>query len=342
MPQFDFQDSPIGSADTDICNRLIEAWHYAKSDEPDDGMVDKTGMWSILPNRHPALIDSLDRRDAQLLASIMSTMFQRHITHGIAMGKTTADTAKFATEEFSANWCDRLVRLGEAVGALAPRSPEQGNFKSPLSIDVQDVVKMIEEKIGHKLVFPNIGSSYGISIHGSCFPELFFSHVFAAYRVKNIYGSGKNIAEIGGGFGGLALMLSCCDYTIFDLPFSNLLQGYFLLKSGMDVSLYREKGTRVKVLPWWEIRNNCKYDVVINQDSIPEMPQNIGYYYISRIASISKSFYSVNQEEMAVNSGAGRQLRVPDIINKNGGYRRVSRNLFWIRDGYVEEVYEVI
>ncbi|WP_156653257.1 hypothetical protein [Methylobacterium sp. Leaf111] len=40
-----------------------------------------------------------------------------------------------------------------------------------------------------------------------------------------------------------------------------------------------------------------------------------------------------------MNLRADRQLRVPEIIRAAGGYTRRSRNLFWLRDGYVEEFY---
>ena len=68
------------------------------------------------------------------------------------------------------------------------------------------------------------------------------------------------------------------------------------------------------------------------------MPANIGSFYIGRIAEISGRFYSVNQEQAAQNAGYS-QLVVPQLIGKSSRYKRLSRDLFWIRDGYIEEVY---
>jgi hypothetical protein len=101
-----------------------------------------------------------------------------------------------------------------------------------------------------------------------------------------------------------------------------------------------EAPNRVQVLPWWEINTpGLRFDVVLNQDSIPEMSPAAGRAYIDRIKQIAPSFYSVNQEASALNTQTGRQLRVPELIRDAGGYRRLSRNLFWLRDGYVEEFY---
>jgi hypothetical protein len=83
----------------------------------------------------------------------------------------------------------------------------------------------------------------------------------------------------------------------------------------------------------------ARFDLVINQDSIPEMSPATGRAYIDRIKEIAPAFYSVNHEASAMNLRADRQLRVPEIIRAAGGYTRRSRNLFWLRDGYVEEFY---
>ena len=93
------------------------------------------------------------------------------------------------------------------------------------------------------------------------------------------------------------------------------------------------------MLPWWEIERDERYDLVINQDSLPEMPPETAAMYISRIRTIAPLFYSINQEAAAPNTDEFRQVIVPELVGRDGGYQRLSRNLFWLRDGYVEEVY---
>ena len=118
-----------------------------------------------------------------------------------------------------------------------------------------------------------------------------------------------------------------------------MLQAYFLIKSGLDVSIYGEKDAAIRIRPWWDIDKTRSFDLVINQDSIPEMPSAVGTAYIRRIKEIAPLFFSVNQESAASNTGEHRQLVVPELVREVGGYRMLHRNLFWLRDGYVEEVY---
>lgn len=69
------------------------------------------------------------------------------------------------------------------------------------------------------------------------------------------------------------------------------------------------------------------------------MPPETAAMYIARIRAIAPLFCSINQEAAAPNTDAFRQVVVPDLVARDGGYRRLSRNLFWMRDGYVEEIY---
>ena len=136
-------------------------------------------------------------------------------------------------------------------------------------------------------------------------------------------------------------------YTIYDLPLSGFIQGYFLLKARTpcEMKLFGEatqSGPSINIAPWWLIfeAQRAEFDLAINQDSIPEMSENVGAAYIREIARCTCGlFVSINQEEAAPNAGGARQLIVPDLVRGLPGYTLRSRNLFWLRDGYVEEVY---
>lgn len=356
MPAFRFEAPSRGEADLAICSRIIAAWHVSAAANPG-----KTGgMWDQLTAGHTRLKTALARRDPELLSDLLANMFQEHLVHGLAMGRSTAARARAVPDRHAAMWCDRLLRFGEAVGVRPVRSPEQGGTDAPLEwqdfewqdferqedferqdFERQGIVSELEAAIGFELAFPPIGAPFGVSLRGSAFPEQSFMHAYAAWRI-NALGPFERVAEIGGGFGGLCAYLArgTCAYTIYDLPYTNILQGYFLLRCGLPVSLSGETPNRVQVLPWWEINTpGLRFDVVLNQDSIPEMSPAAGRAYIDRIKQIAPSFYSVNQEASALNTQTGRQLRVPELIRDAGGYRRLSRNLFWLRDGYVEEFY---
>lgn len=335
LPPMAFAAPAIGPDDEAIARRLIAAWRHSAAAAPDAA---EEGMWAARTTGFSAFHTALREGDAGALVTQLAPLFQSHLAHGIAMGRTTATLARHAPEIFSAAWCDRLLRLAEALAVEPVRCPEQGDFTRPL--EAVPKVERIEAALGFPLVFPDVGAPYGVRIRGTIVPEHAFSHVYAAWRIRAL-NPGPRLAEIGGGFGGLAWFLrdAAQSYTILDLPFTNVLQGWFLLKSGLPVSLAGEPEARFRVLPWWEIHRDARYDLVVNQDSIPEMPPDAAARYVARIRRVAPLFYSVNQEAAAANTEAFRQGVVPDLVARDGGYRRLSRSLFWLRDGYVEEVY---
>ena len=336
LPAMEFAVPSVGPEDMAIARRLIAAWHHISAAAA--GRADTEGMWAARTRGFAAFHRALREGDADALAGMLAGLFQSHLAHGIAMGRTTAALARHAPEQFAAGWCDRLLRLAEGLGLARVRSAEQSDYASPL--EYADMFERIETALGFPLVFPEVGAPFGVRLGKNLLPEHAFSHAYAAWRIGQL-GAGPHLAEIGGGFGGLAWFLARPErrYTILDLPFTNVVQGWFLLKAGLTVSLAGEPEAAIRVLPWWEIGRDEAYDLVINQDSIPEMPPETAEAYVARIRAIAPLFYSVNQEAAAPNTDAFRQTVVPELVERDGGYRRLSRNLFWLRDGYVEEVY---
>ncbi|MFY9294359.1 MAG: hypothetical protein WAP03_27285 [Methylorubrum rhodinum] len=335
LPPMEFAAPAIGPDDEAIAARLIAAWRHSAAAAPEAA---EEGMWAARSTGFSAFHTALRAGDARALAALLAPLFQSHLAHGIAMGRTTAALARHAPEIFAAAWCDRLLRLAEALGVEPVRCPEQGDFARPL--ERVGKIERIEAALGFRLVFPDVGAPYGVRLREKILPEHAFSHAYAAWRIRRL-NPGPRLAEIGGGFGGLAWFLrdEGRSYTILDLPFTNVIQGWFLLKAGLSVSLAGEPEARLRVLPWWEIHRDARYDLVINQDSIPEMPPDAAAMYVARIREIAPLFYSVNQEAAAANTEAFRQGIVPNLVARDGGYRRLGRNPFWLRDGYVEEIY---
>ncbi|BAU88729.1 hemolysin-type calcium-binding region [Methylorubrum populi] len=340
LPAIAFAAPRPSPEDETIARRLIAAWQSGIGRSP--AQADNEGMWAARMQGFPAFHRALRNGDTGLLADLLNNLFQSHLAHGIAMGRTMATLARNAPTPFAASWCDRLLRLSEALGLAPVRSPEQGDFAAPLAGDLAHRVKQarLEAELGFPLTFPDVGAPFGVRYGAGILPEHAFSHAYAAWRVGQLGEFGR-VVEIGGGFGGLAWFLQRPGrrYTILDLPFTNVLQGWFLLKAGLDVSLAGEPEAAIRILPWWEIARNESYDLAINQDSLPEMPPETAAMYIARIRAIAPMFYSINQEAAAPNTEEFRQVVVPDLIAADGGYRRLNRQLFWMRDGYVEEVY---
>ena len=121
-----------------------------------------------------------------------------------------------------------------------------------------------------------------------------------------------------------------------------MLQGYFLSKTlgAAQVSLLGEPPARVVLLPNTALHDvQAPYDLLVNKDSMPEMPKDAVLEYLRWArTSCSGIFFSCNQE--STQDVHGDELgMVPRLVEQTGGFERLRRDLSWVRAGYVEEIY---
>lgn len=186
------------------------------------------------------------------------------------------------------------------------------------------------------------------------------AHIYLAWRIKcyadQVLGPEPliNIVEIGGGYGGLCywVHMLCkhriASYAIVDLPSTNAVQAYFLsnaLGSEGAVALFDrnqrkfDNDASIRLLPHTELRAISEnVDIVVNQDSFPELPEAEVDRYLSWIAERAKYFVSLNQEAYAPVDGVP-QVLVPARCTRQDKLQRISRMRSWVRNGYVEEFY---
>lgn len=139
------------------------------------------------------------------------------------------------------------------------------------------------------------------------------------------------------------------SYTIFDLPLTNALQGYFLSKvfGESAVSLFGESTPAsnnpkvILILPthgislWTERR----FEVLLNENSMPEITERGVSDYLSWAKErLNGIFFSYNYEAYSLVNNIP-QVLVPQIVTRVGGFNLLTRNPSWVRRGYVEEVY---
>jgi hypothetical protein len=106
------------------------------------------------------------------------------------------------------------------------------------------------------------------------------------------------------------------------------------------VHLYRSSShfdgdSRINLCPPSAINDiaNDFVDLAINQNSFPEMSDEIVSAYIASLSRIVRPhgvLYHNNQEA---------QVLVPSAIKDNQRFLRLYRSPSWTRDGYVEEAY---
>ena len=160
----------------------------------------------------------------------------------------------------------------------------------------------------------------------------------AIYQAIQLHRHGAATAlEIGAGLGRTAYyahQLGVADYTIVDLPLTNVAQAYFLAVTlGEEVvKLYGEPGFEerggVRIAPpSWLAGSADRFDVALNADSMTEMGAGTARGYLDQIAARCRVFLSINHE---INPFTMAQL-----FSERGW--QVNREPYPMRPGYFEE-----
>lgn len=354
----------VREEDIALCERLITAYHRATVDKLKVDS-DTSRIWSEgIGAYYGKLISILQSRNAKKLAEALSGLFRERFVYGLASGDLVEHSfSKIGSRIWSLKYQDNIVALAEYLGVVRTESTQQGLKGYGLKDGLDTLVSKIEDRLGISIDFPDIGAPYGVNANNSLITMEHPEHIYVALRTSEairVYLDGREakqlkLLEIGAGFGGLAYWifkqqrLAVATYTIIDLPLINVLQGYFLSKAlgASGVALYGEafrSDAKVFILPTFAIAEDLMrangFDVLINQNSMPEMSTQIVENYL-RFAKkkLSGIFFSYNHEAYSLVYGK-LQVSVPEAVARVGGFRRLSRNISWVRSGYVEEVYK--
>ena len=161
--------------------------------------------------------------------------------------------------------------------------------------------------------------------------------IYQAARLKELSAVyGPNIVEIGGGMGRTAYYAVRNDlpgYTIIDLPLTAVAQAVFLTITLGDAAVAfsheadRPDATVFLRSPW---QLDGAFDIAFNADGLTEMDRSVAEDYLRFIAANCRAFLSINHE---IN-----EYRVTDLA-RSAGLRSIYRQPYWMRNGYVEELY---
>jgi putative sugar O-methyltransferase len=165
--------------------------------------------------------------------------------------------------------------------------------------------------------------------------------------------------EIGGGYGGLCFWIkkvfggSLSKYYIIDLPWVNTFQAFFLKKVlGNDkVAFWNDDSEKISnaeviLCSAFEYKDYFQKiplpGIIINQDSMPEMPEAAVKEYIGWLTTFHGSLFFSYQQENGLELNGVSQNSVHAILKEYKNIQLISRNLSWTRNGYTEEAYLVI
>jgi len=359
LPDLHMEPSSVSVPQDDlIAERLINVFHkmldFESRNIPPPQRPNE-GIWEMSRHAfHGEAYSLILGRDVKGFARYMANCARTKLCHGLGPGLQVykAFSGEVGTDSAAANrlilW-DRLVALAEAIALLPHENSEQGRYGTNFYLPFDSLIDGIQSRLGCEIFRPTIMGLFGFKYKKWVIDVRVPDDAYGGYRlgVEMERTGGRRVAEIGGGLGGMALQAGragAASYAIFDLPIMNLVQGYFLIKilGGDKVALFGEPADRrYRLLPYWEFRNRDNvFDIVFNRDSLPEIPRARAEEYLSEIDHRRCLFLSINQES---GGGTGRpgtaQLNTAQMMDRYAGMKRRFRAPYWIRRGYVEELY---
>lgn len=238
---------------------------------------------------------------------------------------------------------DCLISFCEAAGVITMSNPE--SLRIHKAVDPEKAIQLLEREFGLNLVFPNpFQGEYGIKTNNGIISYRAIQAAFQAWKISGIVNHVPNprVLEIGGGLGRTAYfckLFGITDYTIVDIPISSLAQGDFLgrVLPEKDLSLFGEpndnENTKIKLIPPEVFfSSDRKYDLIVNVDSLTELDINIAKKYLQKIGDVGARFLSVNHEK--------NSFTVNSIWKESPYLKKLYRNPYWLRRGYIEELFE--
>lgn len=345
--------------DTGVAQRLVSMYQRGIANYTADELIPSESIWgSHLQTDFGPMRAVIESGDVAALARHQAKLFRTKAVDGFAYGAT------FDSRPWRWNYLPvaielSVVTLAEAVGILRTECHEQGHIAFWRKMFTEEqIIERLEEYFGVRLEQPRHGDPRGIMFGGRFLTRETCNHLCSAYRIRGIIdrqglGSDLKIVEIGAGYGGTCYWLRkllgdrVSRYVIVDLPEVGQVQAYFLGSSHPDSLVLPGEAIEgiaspIELVPHFRLDDiGFKPDVLINQDSMPEMPAaEVDRYLSWGNENVRSLFISFNQETLSPWAGTD-QVFVPDIIKRYPRYRRIARELSWDRRGYVEETYDL-
>lgn len=342
----------------DISSRVVSRYQYIEEIKKDSsGLVPDESMWGVLRQEHYGELRRLvEQGDVEKLSQYYSKLFRTDAVNGYSYG-TTFDSAKFRWAYLPIGIELSVVTLAEQLGILRAETHEQGKIAYwRLHYTEEQLMDKLESHFGFRIESPRFGDPRGIIFGGRFLVRETCSHLYSAGRMFDLINrecivSNFKIVEVGGGYGGTCYWLrklmrdKVSRYVIVDLPEVSLVQSLFLGATEpkslvLDGESIDGVESPIQLVSYLDLEKiDFRPNILINQDSMPEMPESEVERYLDwGSKNLDGLFISFNQEAYSPWAGT-LQIHVPTVVSKYPRYRRVSRETSWDRRGYVEEAY---
>lgn len=312
----------------EFCERAIKFYH----DQPSTILSE---IWSGVTSRFHSLLLLAIAGGSKSLHFLLSSLYNGELVGGVDY--PSADPITFIE-----TWDSQLKQVAVLLGVIPMYNPTQ-----PVSYTCSrlDLLKAVEVVVCKKLTHPGGGNIQGMLLEDRFIPVKLLNAVCVTTAIgRNVGIIPLNMLEIGSGTGFIPFLWrrlepnSTCH--IVDIPTTSIMAAYMLSVAygEQNVHFYPQEVIRdTGFIFHGAFPKSISVDVVINQDSLPEMVRSEQHRYLSIVEDVlvdGGSFYSINQESVL-----GNQQRVFEIIQSHHRLRLRQRNSFIPRQGYVEEVW---
>ncbi len=334
----------IKNHDADIVRRLIQSYQVISSENHQRG----DSMWGMFfSEKHEALDKKFKKGKERKVAAILRNPGASELFYGFdALSKSVLlnyFSNPHSQQTHATSCLDSLVRFAEAIGAIPLDNPEAYIFIAPIPWRAEDVISLINQKLGVSITFPNPypfenGLLTPLGVMSYRVPQALYQAFTIKELLKNV--TNPRVLEIGAGLGRTAYyarLLGIKDYTIVDLPFTTMSSGYFLgVTLGENQVLFSgemalDPQNRVKLItPLQFLESHEQYDLIINADGFTEYDPQLARAYLARIRESSPIFLSINHES--------NSYTVEELLREDNPPAEVFRFPYWMRQGYAEEI----
>ena len=355
-----FAEAPSQWSDSKIetARRLIKAFKATEAlPQTELKAISDNDLWTgITRDNFGTMLAHIQNNDAEQLARFLHDFGSGYVWFGgISTGVDGYNHWDRNENAIALSYYDRLICLAEGLGVLPAENPEQGtngNWGKNMMVAPDDVVAAIEELLKIRICPPlGVIPVAGIELSDRILHYRHINAVYTASRIASLVSKENPICEYGGGLGLIAYyvrQMGYLDYTLYDLPITNVLSSWFLIGAlgGNAVSLEGEamQSDTIKIRANWMCAEAADkyFSLSLNQDSFPEINRRIFDVYISEIARTTKQYFlSINHEVEHAIDGGTHHLNVSRLLASNHQFSRLYRALYWVRRGYVEELYQL-
>jgi len=343
-PVFDGSASAVATGDEDraLVERIIGAYACSVG----TNYYGAGSMWRDIHEHVADVHEALVQRDVATVTSMLREPTSNHLFEGFeSVYRDSAMVASRQPGPYVDAIKDLLVRLAEALALVVLELPD-GRFGETwgLNIDLptSEVVEIIERHVGMIVAIDPVHRGLiGLDFGGRLITGRMVHAVYLAHRANQLVAGidAPRLLEIGAGLGYAAYYAHCLglrDYTIADLPMTNVAQAYFLGRAlGTDAIVLegetmdaRDASTRIKIATPRALREpTAVFDVVLNVNSLTEVGPELAEEYAQLILAIAPTFLSINHE---VNT-----FTVSGLFRESA---TIDRFPYWLTKGYAEEL----